>query len=95
MKKHHRLATALAISGIATVVLVSGCLPKERVCSEGEYPAKGVGTPHGAMCQTNGQEPPEGYVRYPEGKVPVHLGDKWDRYWSGVIVDSNGNIVKQ
>jgi hypothetical protein len=41
----------------------------------------------------DGQEPPEGYVRYPAGKVPKHVDDEWDKYWSNKIVDKNGNIV--
>ena len=46
-----------------------------------------------ADCVPEGQEPPAGYVRYPEGKVPEHVGDKWDEYWSTVVVDAKGNVV--
>ena len=85
---------ALAIAGIAAVFLATGCSSRERICSSGEYPVKAVGNTTGAACVANGREPPAGYVRYPKGKVPAHVGDRWDEYWSTIIVDSDGKIVK-
>ncbi|CAM5440748.1 Lipoprotein OS=Streptomyces tendae OX=1932 GN=GUR47_05425 PE=4 SV=1 [Streptomyces tendae] len=42
----------------------------------------------------NGEEPPQGYTRYPEGKVPEHVGDKWDTYWQTHTVDEHGKVVE-
>ncbi len=38
------------------------------------------------------EQPPSGYVRYPEGKVPEHIGDEWDTYWSTRTIDANGLV---
>ncbi len=84
----------LALAGIATTFLATGCSMRERICSSGEYPVKAVGNTTGRACQTNGKEPPPNFVRYPEGKVPEYIDDEWDKYWSTIIVDSNGNIVQ-
>jgi hypothetical protein len=85
----------VVLAGIATAVLATGCLMQDAICRSEEYPVKAVGNLHGAACQTKDKEPPPGFVRYPEGKVPKHVDDEWDRYWSTKIVDSNGNIVNQ
>ena len=37
--------------------------------------------------------PPSGYARYPKGKVPKHVDDKWDTYWQTHTVDAKGNIT--
>lgn len=92
-RAHRRSLGALTAVGIVGVCLLAGCSIRERVCSPGEYPVKAVGNTTGSACQPNGEEPPEGYVRYPEGKVPEYVGDKWDNYWRTKIVDSDGNIV--
>ena len=83
----------LAIAGVATAFLASGCSIPESICRSGEYPVKAVGNTTGRTCVPNGQEPPAGYVRYPAGKVPQHVDDQWDRYWSTLVVDDHGNIV--
>jgi hypothetical protein len=88
----HGCLRVLALAGIATAFLATGCDMRGTVCRSEEYPVLHVGD-HGAACQTKGKEPPPGYVRYPEGKVPKHPDDEWDRYWRTHIVDSNGNIV--
>ncbi len=85
----------LAVAGTVTVFLTTGCSIQDRICGSGEYPVKAVGNTTGAACVTNGKEPPAGYVRYPKGKVPEHVDDKWDKYWSTVVVDKNGHIVKK
>jgi hypothetical protein len=86
---------ALAIAGMVTASLATGCWTHPRLCHSGEYPVKAVGNTTGRACQSNGKEPPAGYVRYPKGKIPQYVGDNWDKYWSTVIVDSHGNIVKK
>jgi hypothetical protein len=63
------------------------------VCQANEYPVKAAGSLSGGACVTNGLPVPAGFVRYPEGKVPQHVDDKWDKYWSTVVVDGNGNLV--
>jgi hypothetical protein len=76
-------------------LLAAGCSLDERICSSGEYPVKAVGNTTGAACVPDGEQPPAGYVKYPEGKVPERVGDKWDRYWSTVVVDENGAVVSE
>jgi hypothetical protein len=68
---------------------------RERICRSGEYPVKAVGNKTGRTCVPDGERPPPGYVRYPAGKVPKHVDDRWDRYWRTVVVDENGNIVNE
>ena len=43
-------------------------------------------------CAPAGQEPPAGYVRYPDGQVPRHVGDKWDKYWQTHVIDRSGVV---
>ena len=74
-------------------LLTAGCSFDERICSSGFYPVKAVGSTTGADCVPIGEEPPSGYVRYPEGQIPERVGDRWDRYWSTVVVDGDGTIV--
>jgi hypothetical protein len=85
----------IAAAGLAGVFLVGGCSSANRICGSGRYPVKAVGNTTGSDCVDEGKEPPAGYVRYPKGKVPQTVGDKWDTYWSEVVVDKNGNIVPQ
>ncbi|HEU4422179.1 MAG TPA: hypothetical protein VFR67_06515 [Pilimelia sp.] len=33
-------------------------------------------------------------MKYPAGKVPEYVDDKWDKYWGTVIVDDQGNVVQ-
>jgi hypothetical protein len=75
-----------------TLALLTGC-GEEAVCGGGEYPVKAVGTATGRACAPRGEDPPTGYVRYPAGQEPKHLGDKWDKYWETKVVDSTGKIV--
>jgi hypothetical protein len=83
------LATALLGAALA----VGGCLARERICRSEEYPVKAVGNKTGRTCVPDGREPPAGYVRYPDGKVPKYVDDEWDKYWRTVVVDDNGNVV--
>jgi hypothetical protein len=75
-----------------TMALLTGC-GQEAICGGDDYPVKAVGNTTGATCVPEGQDPPEGYVRYPAGQEPKHVGDKWDKYWQTKIVDSSGKIV--
>jgi hypothetical protein len=77
----------------AVLALAGGCLGRERICRDGEYPAKAVGNATGRTCVAAGQPPPAGYVRYPPGKEPVHVDDAWDRYWRTVVVDEHGTVT--
>lgn len=86
-----RSVWGLALAGVTAAVL-TGCSVEEAICSDGEYPVMTVGGT-GSACVANDEEPPKGYVRYPEGKVPEHVGDKWDTYWDTHTVDENGKII--
>jgi hypothetical protein len=86
-----RLAVFLALVGL----LLPGCSWHEKICGSGSYPAKAVGNTTGRTCVQEGQDPPSGYVRYPADKEPRYVGDKWDKYWSTVVVDEHGNIVSK
>lgn len=84
-----------ALAGTAAVVALTGCAaPKyqEHVCSRGEYPVLQVNGP-GGDCVANGGEPPAGYTRYPEGRVPQQVNGKWDVYWSTRTLDEDGNVI--
>lgn len=85
--------TALVLASAAAAFSLTGCSIQEASCSDGEYPAMAVGDT-GDDCFPNGEEPPKGYTRYPEGKVPKYVGDKWDTYWQSHTVDGNGKIIK-
>ncbi len=84
----------LVLAVVAAASVTAGCSTQDSVCGSGQYPVKAVGNTTGRSCVSNGEDPPHGYVRYPQGKVPGHVGDKWDTYWSKVVVDKNGHIVK-
>jgi hypothetical protein len=87
-----RAVWGLALAGV-TAATLAGCSMEEASCGGGEYGVMTVGGT-GSACVPNGEEPPKGYVRYPEGKVPEHVGDKWDTYWDTHTVDENGNIIE-
>jgi hypothetical protein len=81
---------------MAALGVLTGCSLleyREDVCLSGKYPVLAVNN-SGSDCVSNGEEPPAGYVRYPEGKVPRQVNDKWDLYWSTRTLDENGNIVE-
>lgn len=83
----------LLTATLAAALLSAGCTFQDAICGSGEYPVKAVGGTTGGTCVPDGEEPPRGYVRYPEGKVPRHVGDEWDEYWSTVVVDERGAVV--
>ncbi|MET9256384.1 hypothetical protein [Streptomyces sp. NPDC003717] len=89
----HRPPWALALAGAVAAALLSGCSIEEASCSDGEYPVLSVGGT-GSACVPDGEQPPKGYTRYPEGKVPRHVDDKWDVYWRTHTVDEHGQIIE-
>ncbi|MFF6861247.1 MULTISPECIES: SCO0607 family lipoprotein [Streptomyces] len=88
-----RSARGLLLVCAVGAAVLTGCSMEDATCGGGEYPVMTVGGTGGA-CVPNGEEPPKGYTRYPEGKVPEHVGDKWDTYWQTHTVDENGEIVE-
>ncbi|MEU8760135.1 hypothetical protein [Streptomyces sp. NPDC048659] len=88
-------AFGVALAGAAATVVLTGCAGfsyTEKTCSDGEYPVLTVGGT-GSACVPDGEQPPAGYVRYPEGKVPQEVDDTWDVYWRTHTVDKDGKIV--
>ncbi|WP_369147701.1 SCO0607 family lipoprotein [Streptomyces sp. R44] len=92
-KQTRRTLPVLAVAGLTATLLLTGCSIQDRVCGSGSYPVKAVGNSTGGDCVADGQEPPEGWVRYPAGQVPEYVGDEWDRYWDTVVVDKDGRVV--
>ncbi|MFG3039236.1 SCO0607 family lipoprotein [Streptomyces sp. NPDC048330] len=93
--RHRKTRIAAALAGAAAVMALSGCAGveyREDICSGGEYPVLSVGGT-GSACVRDGEEPPAGFVRYPQGKVPEQVGDEWDLYWDTHTVDKDGKIV--
>ncbi|MGW2426097.1 SCO0607 family lipoprotein [Streptomyces sp. NPDC001709] len=93
-QRPHRVVAAVAVSVSAALGLgaCSGLEYREDVCSSGEYPVMAVGST-GSACVAEGKKPPKGFVRYPQGKVPKQVDDKWDRYWNTHTLDTEGNII--
>ncbi|MFF5897137.1 SCO0607 family lipoprotein [Streptomyces argenteolus] len=90
-----RLVAAALVSAAAALAL-TGCAGveyRENICGGDEYPVLSVGGT-GSACVPDGEEPPAGYVRYPEGKVPQRVDDKWDVYWDTHTLDEDGDIIK-
>jgi hypothetical protein len=88
-----RVVAGLTVASVAGILLTGGCLFREAICRSGEYPVAAVRSATGRTCVPDGQEPPAGYVRFPEGKVPEHVGDEWDQYWSEHMLDENGREI--
>ncbi|MFD3500763.1 SCO0607 family lipoprotein [Streptomyces sp. NPDC058676] len=83
----------LVLAGTTAAVLLTGCSTEDASCGGGEYGVLAVGST-GTACVPDDQDPPEGYARYPKGKEPEHVGDKWDVYWETHTVDENGRITE-
>ncbi|WP_432086858.1 SCO0607 family lipoprotein [Streptomyces sp. bgisy095] len=95
LRRRIRTAAAAALTGAAAVLALTGCSGfsfQDAVCGGGEYPVLAVGGT-GSACVKDGEKVPEGYTRYPEGKVPRKVDDEWDVYWRTHTVDKDGNIV--
>jgi hypothetical protein len=84
----------LTAAGATGIFFVAGCSFQEAICSSGEYPVAAV-RDTGRACVRKGQAPPAGWVRFPQGKVPAHVGDRWDRYWKVHMLDENRHEVSE
>ncbi|GAA2903376.1 hypothetical protein Acy02nite_86380 [Actinoplanes cyaneus] len=92
LRDHGGRWLALQAAAALAFLLVSGCSSQDATCKNGEYPAAQVNGP-GSYCVPDGQEPDTGFVRYPDGKVPRHVGDEWDVYWRTHRLDAQGNEI--
>ncbi|GGV90276.1 hypothetical protein GCM10015535_45990 [Streptomyces gelaticus] len=92
-RRASRSAAGLALAAATVAVLTTGCSMQDAICSGGEYPVMTIGGT-GSACVSDDEDPPKGYVRYPKGKVPEHVDDKWDMYWRTHSVDKNGRIIE-
>jgi hypothetical protein len=83
------------VAAIATALLSTGCglHVADHMCEPSEYPATAVGSYAANICVSKGKEPPAGYVRFPKGKVPQYVDDKWDKYWHHHALDKNGRVI--
>ncbi|MFF1647286.1 SCO0607 family lipoprotein [Streptomyces sp. NPDC058240] len=88
-----RSAVGLALASVTVAALTTGCSLEDAICGGGEYPVMTIGST-GSACVPDDEDPPKGYVRYPKGKVPEHVDDKWDKYWRTHSVDKDGRIVE-
>lgn len=88
-----RRAAGLALAAATVAALTTGCSMQDAICGGGEYPVMTIGAT-GSACVPDDEDPPKGYVRYPEGKVPEHVDDKWDMYWRTHSVDKDGRIIE-
>ncbi|MER5555043.1 hypothetical protein ABT001_25790 [Streptomyces sp. NPDC002793] len=88
-----RSALGLALAGATVALLTSACSLQDAVCGGDEYPVLRVNSA-GSACVADDEEPPKGYARYPEGKVPERVEDKWDTYWSNRTLDENGRTIE-
>lgn len=88
-----RTTGLLTVAAMAAALLAGGCTFQDAICGGDEYPVKLIGSTTGSDCVPEGEEPPAGYVRYPAGKVPQHVDDEWDKYWSDRAIDAQGNEV--
>ncbi|MBF6510981.1 hypothetical protein IU422_24950 [Nocardia farcinica] len=88
-----RFAPGLALACTTAAVLTGCAWFGERVCRAEEYPVLAVGSA-GRTCVPDDQEPPPGFARYPDGKVPEKVDDEWDVYWRNRTLDEHGNIIE-
>ncbi|WP_031091237.1 SCO0607 family lipoprotein [Streptomyces sp. NRRL WC-3549] len=93
LRRPSRTTAGLAAAVTALALFTGACSLDEAVCGGGEYPVLTVGGGGGA-CVPDDEEPPKGWARYPEGKVPKHVGDEWDVYWETHALDENGRTVE-
>ncbi|WP_436846277.1 SCO0607 family lipoprotein [Streptomyces shenzhenensis] len=72
----------------------AGRRPRHGPVHQGDrHAVQAVGST-GRACAPKGEDPPKGYVRYPEGKVPKTVDDTWERYWNTHVIDENGTVRK-
>ncbi|MFJ9892653.1 SCO0607 family lipoprotein [Streptomyces sp. NPDC091280] len=100
MSKFTRTISGRARAAVLTAALISGAgllsacsfTTADAMCSSGEYPVLAVDSTTGGACVKDGDNPPSGYARYPKGKTPQHVDDKWDTYWRTHTIDAQGNV---
>ncbi|MEL5958107.1 hypothetical protein AADR41_25675 [Streptomyces sp. CLV115] len=92
-RRRSRAAAGLAVAAATVAMLTTGCSTEDAICGGGEYPVMTIGST-GSACVSDDEDPPKGYVRYPKGKVPEHVDDKWDMYWRTHSVDKDGRIIE-
>ncbi|MER5779563.1 hypothetical protein ABT144_35790 [Streptomyces sp. NPDC002039] len=88
----HQSGISVLFTVAALAATLAGCSTEDAVCRGGEYPVMTVGAT-GSTCVTDGKPPPEGYTRYPDGKVPRHVDDTWDVYWRTHTLDDKGDTI--
>jgi hypothetical protein len=94
--RSRRARVGAALVGTVAALALTGCAGlayEENICADGEYPVLAVGST-GSACVADGEEPPQGMARYPEGKVPEKVDDQWDTYWRTHTLDRDGDIVE-
>jgi hypothetical protein len=92
MTARRRVTAALGAVVLAGAgLLAAGCGP-DAICRSGEYPVIQVGGT-GRACVADGERPPSGFTRFPSGREPKHVDDKWDTYWRTHTVNSSGATV--
>jgi hypothetical protein len=87
-----RVKASLAVAGLAGLFLMTGCA-SDAICASTAYPVAAVRDAGGQDCVDDDQQPPAGFVKYPAGKVPAHVGDQWDKYWADHLLNENGREV--
>ncbi|MFJ2583894.1 SCO0607 family lipoprotein [Streptomyces sp. NPDC087538] len=92
-RRPSRSAVGLALAAATVAALTTGCSMQDAICGGGEYPVMTIGGT-GSACVPDDEDQPKGYVRYPKGKVPEHVDDKWDVYWRTHSVDKDGRIIE-
>ncbi|MCY1138059.1 hypothetical protein OWR29_08625 [Actinoplanes sp. Pm04-4] len=92
MSQRRRTPLLLALT-VAAGGLTAGCTIREAICRSGEYPVAAVDSTTGRACVADGDQPPTGFVRYPDGKEPKHVDDEWDVYWRSHKLDDRGAEV--
>ncbi|MGW0876307.1 SCO0607 family lipoprotein [Streptomyces sp. NPDC002740] len=90
-----RALAGAAVAAAVAVATLTGCSLQieEASCGGGEYPVLAVNS-GGSDCVPDDEEPAQGWARYPQGKVPEKVGDKWDTYWSTRTLDEKGEIIE-
>ena len=90
-----RRNTALLLTSAALAALTAACSfdPADNICMSDEYPVATVGYAGSGSCVSDDKQPPRDSVRYPEGRVPQHVDDKWDTYWQTHALDAHGKLI--
>ncbi|KOU39184.1 lipoprotein [Streptomyces sp. WM4235] len=88
----HQSGGSVLFAAVALAATLAGCSMEDAICRGGEYPVMTVGAT-GSACVPDGKPLPEGYTRYPDGKVPRHVDDTWDVYWRTHTLDDKGNTI--